>query len=202
MTLNYLKPFEPGDPIDINVLNKLIQNVNFLASQIAQIYKLPAIQAPVTLTSGATGSTSGNNGFSGNTDGSGNNENFNATDVVRIDILANKVSFRNVGQTIYRTITKEQVESVTGKTIKGFKILTAGYSNAMFVPKGKTESNKKTANGAKLRTFSIVGSQFSFVPAKDGTETYKAGENAPQTTGSSPWYWLYVDFSLSVEVTY
>jgi len=71
LTINYLKPFEPGEPIDINVLNKLIQNVNFLASQIAQIYRLPAVEAPVVTVSGATGNTAGSpNPAAGNPDGS------------------------------------------------------------------------------------------------------------------------------------
>lgn len=189
MTINYLKPFEPGDPIDINVLNKLIQNVNFLSTQIAQIYKLPVVQAPSS-SAEIPGSTPG-------TVVSGNKE------TLRIQILANKISFKNVGQTLFRTLSKTSVESVTKRPVSSYKIVSAGYSNPMFVPGNTTDENKKkSATGCKLRTFNTTETQFSFVPAYDGTDKYNGGVNAPKDSGSVPNYYLWVDFELTVEVTY
>lgn len=189
MTINYLKQFEPGDPIDINVLNKLIQNVNYLSTQIAQIYKLPAVQAPSSSADIPGGTT--------NPIVSGNKE------TIRVQVLANKISFKNVGQTLFRTLSKTSVEAITKRTVSSYKIISAGYSNPMFVPATTTDENKKkTATGCKLRTFNTTETQFSFVPAYDGTEKYNAGVNAPKDSGSVPNYYLWVDFELTVEVTY
>ena len=189
MTINYLKQFEPGDPIDINVLNKLIQNVNYLSTQIAQIYKLPAVQAP--------SSSAEIPGSGGSTVVAGNKE------TLRIQVLGNKISFKNVGQTIFRTLSKASVEAVTKRPVASYKIISAGYSNPMFVPSTTTnENNKKSATGCKLRTFNTTETQFSFVPAYNGTDDYIAGKNAPKDSGSQPNYYLWVDFELTVEVTY
>jgi hypothetical protein len=201
LTINYLKPFEPGEPIDINTLNKLIQNVNFLASQIAQIYRLPAVQAPVVTVTGATGSTSGGSATSGtgNDTGSGNTEGVNSVETVHLTI-ARTVDFRKVGQTFTYTLSTATVEAQTKKKVKSWKILNAGYSNLSFVPNKKPETNKTSALGAKISKISTAGAVISFIPGKD--TDYKAGSNAPMTSGSAPWYRLYFNLELSVEVTY
>ena len=200
MTLNYLKPFEPGEPIDINTLNKLIQNVNFLASQIAQIYRLPAVQAPVVTVTGATGATSGASGANTDATGTGNgNQAVSATEVIHLTI-PRTIDFRKVGQTFTYTLSTATVEAETKKAVKSWKILTAGYSQLNFVVNKKPETQKTTCLGAKLTKVTTAGALISYVPQKD--TDYKAGVNAPNTSGSAPWYRLYFNLDLTVEVTY
>lgn len=193
MTLNYLKPFEPGEPIDINVLNKLIMNVNFLSSQIAQIYRLPAVQAPVTLSGVAVGGTSGTGG---STAGS---ETVSPVDVVTLTIPY-KADFRKQGQTLTYTLSSATVEATTKKTVKSFKILNVGYNNPMYVPKKYTTETNKSATSTATLKVSNAGNVVTFVQGK--TSTWAAGTNGPMTSGSAPNYYLYFNFIITVEVTY
>lgn len=190
MTLNYLKPFEPGEPIDINVLNKLIMNVNFLSSQIAQIYRLPAVQAPVTISGVAVGGTSGTNG---STAGS---ETVSSVDTVLLTIPY-KADFRKQGQTLTYTLSSAAVEAETKKTVKSFKILNVGYNNLQFAP--LVETSKKAATEVTLK----VGHSNNVVTFVQGkTSSWSGGKNGPLTSGSAPKYYLYFNFVISVEVTY
>lgn len=198
MTLNYLKPFEPGEPIDINVLNKLIMNVNFLASQIAQIYRLPAMQAPVTL-SGAVGGTSGTGTGGSSTDGSGASDGVSSSDVVHMTILKT-TDFRKTGQVLTHTVSTAEVEKAAGKKIKSFKVLSAGFSNPTFTPSKKPESIRKGAEAATINKITVAGAVVSFVQSK--LTGWKPSVNGPATSGTAVYYRFYWNLELTVEVTY
>lgn len=199
MTINYLKPFEPGEPIDINTLNKLIQNVNFLASQIAQIYRLPAVQAPVVTVSGATGNTAGSPNVSGNnSDGSDGTGNQKSTEQISLSITKS-ADFRKTGQSQSFEVTQAMVESVTKKPVKGFTILTVSIGSLMFHKKGDS-TTRYAASGAKMTGVKASGKVISYTPNKD--TDYKSGVNAPQQINTSPYFRLYFTASVQVEVTY
>lgn len=199
MTINYLKPFEPGEPIDINTLNKLIQNVNFLASQIAQIYRLPAVQAPVVTVSGATGNTSGTPNVSGNNpDGSDGSGSQKSTEQISLDITKS-ADFRKTGQSQSFEVTQAMVESVTKKPVKGFTILTVSIGSLMH-HKAKDPVTRHSATGAKMTGVKASGKVISYTPNKD--TDYKAGVNAPQQINTSPYFRLYFTAAIRVEVTY
>jgi hypothetical protein len=198
LTLNYLKPFEPGEPIDINVLNKLIMNVNFLASQIAQIYRLPAMQAPVTL-SGAVGGTSGTGTGGSSTDGSGASDGVSSSDVVHITI-PKTTDFRKTGQVLTHTVSTAEVEKAAGKKIKSFKVLSAGFSNPTFTPSKKAESVRSAASAATINKITVAGAMVSFVQAK--LTGWKASVNGPATSGTYVYYRFYWNLELTVEVTF
>jgi hypothetical protein len=199
LTINYLKPFEPGEPIDINTLNKLIQNVNFLASQIAQIYRLPAVQAPVVTVSGATGNTSGTPNVAGNNgDGSDGSGDQKSKEQISLSITKS-ADFRKTGQSQSFEVTQAMVESVTKKSVKGFTILTLDIGNLMFHKKGDSSTRYK-ASGAKMTGIKSSGKVVSYTPNKD--TDYKAGVNAPQQINTSPYFRLYFTADIQVEVTY
>jgi hypothetical protein len=199
LTINYLKPFEPGEPIDINTLNKLIQNVNFLASQIAQIYRLPAVQAPVVTVSGATGNTSGNPKVSGNNpDGSDGNGSQKSTEQITLDITKS-ADFRKTGQSQSFEVTQAMVESVTKRPVQRFTVLTVSIGSLMH-HKAKDPSTRHSANGAKMTGVKASGKVISYTPNKD--TDYKAGVNAPQQINTSPYFRLYFTATIRVEVTY
>lgn len=199
MTINYLKPFEPGEPIDINTLNKLIQNVNFLASQIAQIYRLPAVQAPVVTVSGATGNTSGTPNVAGNNgDGSDGSGDQKSKEQISLSITKS-ADFRKTGQAQSFEVTQAMVESVTKKPVKGFTILTVSIGSLMFHKKNDS-STRYAASGAKMTGVKAAGKVVSYTPNKD--TDYKSGVNAPQQINTSPYFRLYFTADIQVEVTY
>ena len=199
MTINYLKPFEPGEPIDINTLNKLIQNVNFLASQIAQIYRLPAVQAPVVTVSGATGSTSGTPNASGNSgDGSDGSGSQKSTEQITVSVTK-AADFRKTGQSQSFEVTQAMVESVTKTPVKGFTVLTVSVGSLMFHKKGDS-STRYAASGAKMTGVKSSGKVIYYTPNKD--TDYKSGVNAPQQINTSPYFRLYFTATIHVEVTY
>lgn len=199
MTINYLKPFEPGEPIDINTLNKLIQNVNFLASQIAQIYRLPAVQAPVVTVSGATGNTSGTPNVSGsNGDGSDGFGSQKSKEEISLSITKS-ADFRKTGQSQSFEITQSMVEDVTKKPVKGFSILTFSIGKLTFHRKDDPVT-KYSATGAKVTGVKASGKVISYVPNKDSD--YKPGVNAPQQINKSPYFRLYFTAEIQVEVIY
>lgn len=199
MTINYLKPFEPGEPIDINTLNKLIQNVNFLASQIAQIYRLPAVQAPVVTVSGATGSTSGTPNVAGNNgDGSDGSGDQKSKEQISLSITKS-ADFRKTGQAQSFEVTQAMVENVTKKPVKGFTILTVSIGSLMFHKKNDS-STRYAASGAKMTGVKAAGKIVSYTPNKD--TDYKSGVNAPQQINTSPYFRLYFTADIQVEVTY
>jgi nucleoid DNA-binding protein len=199
LTINYLKPFEPGEPIDINTLNKLIQNVNFLASQIAQIYRLPAVQAPVVTVSGATGSTSGTPNVAGNNgDGSDGSGDQKSKEQISLSITKS-ADFRKTGQAQSFEVTQAMVENVTKKPVKGFTILTVSIGSLMFHKKNDS-STRYAASGAKMTGVKAAGKVVSYTPNKD--TDYKSGVNAPQQINTSPYFRLYFTADIQVEVTY
>ena len=199
MTINYLKPFETGEPIDINTLNKLIQNVNFLASQIAQIYRLPAVQAPVVTVSGATGSTSGTPNVAGNNgDGSDGSGDQKSKEQISLSITKS-ADFRKTGQAQSFEVTQAMVENVTKKPVKGFTILTVSIGSLMFHKKNDS-STRYAASGAKMTGVKAAGKVVSYTPNKD--TDYKSGVNAPQQINTSPYFRLYFTADIQVEVTY
>jgi len=199
LTINYLKPFEPGEPIDINTLNKLIQNVNFLASQIAQIYRLPAVQAPVVTVSGATGNTSGTPNVAGNNgDGSDGSGDQKSKEQISLSITKS-ADFRKTGQAQSFEVTQAMVENVTKKPVKGFTILTVSIGSLMFHKKNDS-STRYAASGAKMTGVKAAGKVVSYTPNKD--TDYKSGVNAPQQINTSPYFRLYFTADIQVEVTY
>ena len=199
MTINYLKPFEPGEPIDINTLNKLIQNVNFLASQIAQIYRLPAVQAPVVTVSGATGNTSGTPNVAGNNgDGSDGSGDQKSKEQISLSITKS-ADFRKTGQAQSFEVTQAMVENVTKKPVKGFTILTVSIGSLMFHKKNDS-STRYAASGAKMTGVKAAGKVVSYTPNKD--TDYKSGVNAPQQINTSPYFRLYFTADIQVEVNY
>lgn len=196
MTINYLDQFQPGQPIDVEVLNKLIQNVNYLSSQIAQIYKLPAPQAPNPTNTGSTGNTSGNtDGDSNPVDITGNITNLSIN-------LSFTARFNN--QTLQqKTIEKTMVEkALGGKTITAFEILGVSVKSLMFIPaSAKNDSTKAAATGAQLAGLKTSKGVISFTP-KPISGTYKSGVNAPSSTATNMYGRLYINLGLDLKVTY
>lgn len=188
MTINYLKPFEPGDPIDINVLNKLIQNVNYLSSQIAQIYKLPAVEAPVIVSGTAIGSTSGSSSSPGTTN--------TGTDGFNVDYIDypftwidSSISFSGVKTRITKTVSPSILAKyLPGITYKSYEVLSASTRSLFFHPGGKS-TVRSQATGVKLTDYQISSDKqsFSFVPKTGGVDgtAYKSGINGPKTTGTT-----------------
>jgi hypothetical protein len=200
LTINYLKPFEPGEPIDINVLNKLIQNVNFLASQIAQIYRLPAVEAPVVTVAGATGSTSGSPSPAGNSSsGSDGTDQVKTKEEITINITK-AADFRKTGQSQSFILTQAMVEAVTKTPVKSYKILTVKCDSLMFHKKGDPDT-RYAATGAKMTGVKAsLPASIVYTPNKD--TDYSSGKNAPQQINTSPYFRLYFTAHIQVEVTY
>lgn len=187
MTINYLKPFEPGDPIDINVLNKLIQNVNYLSSQIAQIYKLPAIEAPI-IVSGPTGVTSGSTNLG--TPSSGSTINPGSTYVdYPFKWIDSIVNFSYVNTRVTRSVTPTILSTyLPGVTYTRYEVLSASTSSLFFHPGGNS-AQRQQATGVSLKYYAINENKlgFSFMPKTGGIDgtTYRAGINGPWTNQST-----------------
>lgn len=196
MTINYLDQFQPGQPIDVEVLNKLIQNVNFLASQIAQIYKLPAPQAPNPTNTGGSGNTGGN------TDGDSN-----PIDVTpNVTNLSINLSFtaRFNNQTLQqKTVEKAMIEkALSGKTISDFEIVGVSVKSLMFIPaSAKNSDTKAAATGAQLSGLKVSKNIISFTP-KPISGSYKSGVNAPSSTATNMYGRLYINLGLDLKVKY
>ena len=195
MTINYLKQFEPGEPIDIEVLNKVIQNVNFLASQIAQIYKLPAPQAPTVTNAGATGGTSGSTTTP-----------TNPTDayapITDLSINLNFIARFNQQTLTKKTISVEMVQAALGgKTIKSFQIVGVSTRSLMFIAAGEKETSLTEARGAQLAGLKVSGNQISYTP-KPVSGVYQTGKNGPSSTSTGMYGRLYVNLGLDIKVTY
>jgi hypothetical protein len=186
LTINYLKPFEPGDPIDINVLNKLIQNVNYLSSQIAQIYKLPAVEAPV-LVSGPVGVTGGSTS-SGTSTSTTNNPGTSYVDY-SLKWIDNIINFSSVNNRVVRSVTSTVLSTyLPGIKYNSFEVLSASTSSLFFHP-GGNKNSRSQASGVRLDYYRIGEDKqsFSFMPKKNGVDgtVYRAGINGPQTNGGS-----------------
>lgn len=196
MTINYLKQFEPGEPIDIEVLNKVIQNVNFLASQIAQIYKLPAPQAPTVTNSGATGATAGATG------GTTTNPADSYAPVTDVSLSLHYIARFNNQSLQTKTITTEMVQSALGgKTIKSFKCVGVNVKSLMFIKTGGTEKSLDVATGAQLSGLRVSGDTISYTP-KPVSGKYKTGDTGPSSTSTGIYGRLYVNLGLDIKVTY
>lgn len=201
MTINYLKPFEPGDPIDINVLNKLIQNVNYLSSQIAQIYKLPAVEAPV-LVSGPVGVTGGSTS-SGTSTSTTNNPGASYVDYP-FKWIDNSINFSSVNNRVIRSVTPTIISTyLPGIKYTSFEVLSASTSSLFFHP-GGNKNSRSQATGVKLSYYQIdAGKQsFSFMPKKNGVDgtVYRAGINGPQTNSTPTANKILATFDVSVRL--
>lgn len=201
MTINYLKPFEPGDPIDINVLNKLIQNVNYLSSQIAQIYKLPAVEAPV-LVSGPVGVTSGSTS-SGTTTSTTNNPGVSYVDYP-FKIIDSNINFSSVNTRVIRSVTPTILSIyLSGISYTRYEVLSASTSSLFFHPNGN-ENTRSQAVGARLDYYQIGSDKqsFSFMPKKNGSDgtVYRTGINAPYTNSSTLKNRLLATFDVTVRL--
>ncbi len=201
MTINYLKPFEPGDPIDINVLNKLIQNVNYLSSQIAQIYKLPAVEAPV-LVSGPVGTTSGSTTAGTTTSTTG------TTGAAYVDYpfkwIDSNINFSSYNTRVVRTVTATTLSTyLPGISYKNFEVLSASTSSLYFHPGGNS-SVRQQATGVQLKYYSINGDKqgFSFMPKTGGSDgtVYRSGVNGPRTNGTTLQNRLLATFDVTVRL--
>ena len=196
MTINYLKQFEPGEPIDIEVLNKVIQNVNFLASQIAQIYKLPAPQAPVVTNAGATGATAGS------TSGTTTNPADAYAPVTDISINLSYIARFNQQVLTKKNITVDMVQkALGGKTIKSFQCVGVNVKSLMFIPAGAQESTLRAATGAQLAGLQVSNNELSYTP-KPVTGKYTSGSTGPSSTSTGRYGRLYVNLGLDIKVTY
>ena len=195
MTINYLKQFEPGEPIDIEVLNKVIQNVNFLASQIAQIYKLPAPQAPVVTNAGATGGTSGSTTTPTNPADA-------YAPITDLSINLSYIARFNQQTLTKKNITVEMVQSALGgKTIKSFQCVGVNVKSLMFIPAGAQEGTLRAATGAQLSGLQVSNNQLSYTP-KPVTGKYTSGSTGPSSTSTGMYGRLYVNLGLDIKVTY
>lgn len=199
MTINYLKPFEPGDPIDINVLNKLIQNVNYLSSQIAQIYKLPAVEAPV-LVSGPVGTTSGSTA-SGTTSSTSSNASYAD---YPFKIIDSNINFSSYNTRVIRTITASTLSTyLPGIAYNSFEVLSASTSTLFFHPSGNANLRQQ-ATGVQLKYYSINADKqgFSFMPKTGGSDgtAYRSGVNGPRTNGTSLQNRLLSTFDITVRL--
>ncbi len=201
MTINYLKPFEPGDPIDINVLNKLIQNVNYLSSQIAQIYKLPAVEAPV-LVSGPVGVTGGSTS-SGTSTSTTNNPGTSYVDYP-LKWIDSNINFSSVNNRVVRSVTSSILSTyLPGIKYTSFEILSASTSSLFFHP-GGNQNSRSQANGVRLDYYKVdPGKQsFSFMPKKNGVDgtVYRSGINGPLTNGGTLSNRLLATFDITVRL--
>ena len=201
MTINYLKPFEPGDPIDINVLNKLIQNVNYLSSQIAQIYKLPAVEAPV-LVSGPVGTTSGstNAGTTTSTTGSAGSSYVDYP----FKWIDSAINFKSLNTRVVRTVTSTTLSTyLPGISYKSFEVLSASTSSLFFHPGGNSNVRQQ-ATGVRLKDYVISGDKqgFSFIPAQGGSDgtVYRSGINGPRSTSNTLSNRLLATFDVTVRL--
>jgi hypothetical protein len=194
LTINYLKQFEPGDPIDVEVLNRIIQNVNYLAGQIAQIYKLPAPQAPTVTNSGSGGSTSGSTDVSATGDG--------ITPSKNQDISLSFVARFNNQTRQTKVLETTQIEnSLGGIKISSFEIVGVQVKSLMFIPAGESVDVKRVATGAQLTGVEVKKNTIYFTP-KPIASIYKSGVNAPSSTATGPYGRLYVNLGLTVKITY
>jgi hypothetical protein len=194
LTINYLKQFEPGDPIDVEVLNRIIQNVNYLAGQIAQIYKLPAPQAPTVTNSGSSGSTSGSTDVSSTGDG--------ITPAKNQDIGLSFIARFNEQTRQTKVLETTQVESALGGVkISSFEIIGVQIKSLMFIPTNKTASELKVATGAQLTGVGVNKNTIYFTP-KPIASIYQSGVNAPSSTATGPYGRLYVNLGLTLKITY
>jgi hypothetical protein len=194
LTINYLKQFEPGDPIDVEVLNRIIQNVNYLAGQIAQIYKLPAPQAPTVTNSGASSPTSGSTNPTGTDDGitPSKNQDINLSFVARFN--------NQTRQT--KVLETTQVEnSLGGVKISSFEIIGVQVKSLMFIPAGESTDVKRVATGAQLTGVEVNKNTIYFTP-KPIASIYKSGINAPSSTATGPYGRLYINMGLTLKITY
>lgn len=201
MTINYLKPFEPGDPIDINVLNKLIQNVNYLSSQIAQIYKLPAVEAPV-LVSGPVGVTSGSTSSGTNTSTT-NNPGASYVDYP-LKWIDSNINFSSVNNRVVRSVTSTVLSTyLPGIKYTSFEVLSASTSSLFFHP-GGNQNSRSQASGVRLDYYKVGEDKqsFSFMPKKNGSDgtVYRAGINGPQTNSSTLKNRLLATFDVTVRL--
>jgi hypothetical protein len=201
LTINYLKPFEPGDPIDINVLNKLIQNVNYLSSQIAQIYKLPAVEAPV-LVSGPVGVTGGSTS-SGTSTSTTNNPGTSYVDYP-LKWIDSNINFSSVNNRVVRSVTSSILSTyLPGIKYTSFEILSASTSSLFFHP-GGNQNSRSQANGVRLDYYKVdPGKQsFSFMPKKNGVDgtVYRSGINGPLTNGGTLSNRLLATFDITVRL--
>jgi hypothetical protein len=198
LTINYLKQFEPGDPIDVEVLNRIIQNVNYLAGQIAQIYKLPAPQAPTVTNTGSSGSTSGSTGGSTDVLSTGDS----ITPAKNQDIGLSFIARFNEQTRQTKVLETTQVEAALGGVkISSFEIIGVQVKSLMFIPAGLTASELKVATGAQLTGVGVNKNTIYFTP-KPIASIYKSGVNAPSSTATGPYGRLYVNLGLTLKITY
>ena len=188
------KQFNQGDPIDVTVLNQMIVAINTLATQVAQIYKLPAPQASITVNN--NGTTTSQDPTTGGTV---------TTTTIPMSLTVNTngyVDFNNSFVKTQVTLSKADVDKAAGKTVKDYKIVGISNSQPKFAPKGS--STQISATGVQVET-SVYGTGKSWswwLVKNSDLAKYSPGKNAPATTDASVNRRIYFSWRLDVEVSY
>lgn len=190
------KQFNPGDPIDINTLNQMIVAINTLATQVAQIYKLPAPQASITVNNNGTTTTQNQDGTT--TGGTANT----GMQIVTIPVFKDGYAgFNNSLSARKASLTKADVEKQVNRTIKDYKIISVGTGDLSFIPVGQT--GRRVADGIRVSTTLYSDNKsWSWKIVKDGFAKYNGGVNAPKTDAPSLNRRVYFAWNLVVEYTY
>ena len=187
------KQFNQGDPIDVTVLNQMIVAINTLATQVAQIYKLPAPQASITVNNNGTATTQDQT-----------NGGTVTTTTIPMSIQVNTNGYVDFNSSFVKTqvtLSKADVDKAAGKTVKDYKIVGISSSQPKFTPKGST--TQVSATGIQIETSVYgTGKAWSWWLVKNGLASYSAGKNAPATTDASANRRIYFTWRLDVEVSY
>ena len=189
------KQFNQGDPIDVTVLNQMIVAINTLSTQVAQIYKLPAPQASITVNNNGTSTTQDQTGTGGTV----------TTTTIPMSVAVNTsgyVDFNNSFVKTQVTLSKADVDKAAGKTTKDYRIVGISSSAPKFVKKGTT--TQISATGIQIES-SIYGNGKSWswwLVKNSDLAKYSAGVNAPATTDPSANRRIYFTWRLDVEVSY
>lgn len=187
------KQFNQGDPIDVTVLNQMIVAINTLATQVAQIYKLPSPQASITVNN--NGTTTTQDATTGGTV---------TTTTIPMSIQVNTNGYVDFNSSFVKTqvtLSKADVDKAAGKTVKDYKIVGISSSQPKFTPKGST--TQVSATGIQIETSVYgTGKAWSWWLVKNGLASYSAGKNAPATTDASANRRIYFTWRLDVEVSY
>jgi hypothetical protein len=187
------KQFNQGDPIDVTVLNQIIVAINTLATQVAQIYKLPAPQASITVNN--NGTTTTQDATTGGTV---------TTTTIPMSIQVNTNGYVDFNSSFVKTqvtLSKADVDKAAGKTVKDYKIVGISSSQPKFVSKGTTTQIPATGIDISTSVYG-TGKSWSWWLTKNGLATYSAGKNAPATTDPSANRRIYFTWRLDVEVSY
>lgn len=202
--INYLKPFQPGEPIDTANLNELIRTVNMLAAEVSRLTGIQVGLQTNVLINPNPGSTNtgGSSSTTSPTDGQSNAR--PGVETKSIKLFKQVISMKDAGKAIERTLTEDAIARRVESSFryKSYNITNVKIDAVYFRPRNSQNTEPTSpANAVDLIVRGWTGKRYTLI-ARTKTP-YREGQPGfgPLRNGPASFTNLFFDIEFTVDFT-